>query len=90
LEAMSAGVPVVTTNTGGLPEINIHGETGFLEKVGDVEAMSSDILKIFSDSSLQKQLGNNARKRTLENFGTDRIVNQYVNYYEQVLAGKNI
>jgi len=90
LEAMSAGVPVVTTNAGGLPEINIHGETGYLEKVGDIDAMAADILKLFSDSSLQKQLGENARKRTLDNFGTDRIVNNYLNYYEQVLAGKNI
>ncbi|KAB2880052.1 N-acetyl-alpha-D-glucosaminyl L-malate synthase BshA [bacterium] len=90
LEAMASGVPVVTTNVGGLPEINVHGETGYLEKLGDVDAMADDIVKILSDKSLQQQLGNASRKRVIDNFGTDRVVQMYIDYYENVLSGKNI
>lgn len=89
LEAMSSGVPAVTTNVGGLPEINIHGETGYLEKLGDVDAMAGDIVKILSDDGLRRTLGDQARQRVIENFGTDKIVKQYQDYYESVLQGKN-
>jgi PmbA protein len=44
----------------------------------------------FSDQSLRDQLGDAARKRVLSNFGTDRVVQQYIDYYESVLSGKNI
>jgi N-acetyl-alpha-D-glucosaminyl L-malate synthase BshA len=89
LEAMCSGVPAVTTNIGGLPEINIHGETGYLEKLGDVDAMANDISQILSDDHLKNALGANARKRAIENFGTDKIVSQYIEYYERVLQGTN-
>lgn len=88
LEAMSSGVPVISTAIGGLPELNIHGETGFLEKLGDVDSMADDAIKILSDSKLAAQLGANARRRALENFGTDKIVNTYIDYYQRVLEGK--
>lgn len=89
LEAMSAGVPVVTTNVGGLPEINVHGETGYLENVGDIDALARDVLAILSDNRLAKTMGQNARERVLANFTTDRVVPQYMEYYERVLQGNN-
>ncbi len=48
LEAMAAHVPVISSNAGGLPEVNINGETGFLSDVGDVDAMAANALKILS------------------------------------------
>ncbi len=90
LEAMSSGVPPVTTNTGGLPEVNIHGETGFLENVGDTEAMTADTLKLLTDEKLHRTLSENARKRVMENFTTDQIVQRYIGHYENVLAGKEV
>jgi N-acetyl-alpha-D-glucosaminyl L-malate synthase BshA len=87
LEAMSCGVPIVTSNIGGLPEINVHGETGYLENVGDVDAMAADILKLLADETVRRRMGATARQRVVDQFSTDRIVPQYVDYYERVLQG---
>src|SRR6202000_1945041 len=55
LEAMAAGVPVISTKPGGLPEININGVTGFLSDVGDVESMSRNAITILeNDQTLHK------------------------------------
>jgi glycosyltransferase involved in cell wall biosynthesis len=78
----------VTSNAGGLPEVNIHGETGFLENVGDVDAMTTDTLKILTDDTLRRALAANARQRVLDNFTTDRIVQRYLEHYQNVLEGR--
>jgi L-malate glycosyltransferase len=85
LEAMSAGVPVVTTNVGGLPEVNIQGVTGYLENLGDVEAMAKDGIKILVNPDLQSRLSAQARQRVMDNFRTEKVVAQYEFYYQQVL-----
>lgn len=82
LEAMSCSVPVVSSNIGGLPEVNIQGETGYLCDLDDVECMGDYAVKILSDEKLHKQLSQNARKRA-EEFEMSKIVNQYEQYYEQ-------
>lgn len=87
LEAMSAGVPVVTTNVGGLPEVNIQGVTGYLENLGDTEAMAEDVIKILENPDLRKKLSEQARQRVINHFTTDKIVSQYEHYYHQVLEG---
>ena len=56
LEAMAAGVPVVSTNAGGLNEINIHGETGYMANVGDIKTMSQQALDILKDDETLKHL----------------------------------
>ncbi|MBN2424310.1 MAG: N-acetyl-alpha-D-glucosaminyl L-malate synthase BshA [Calditrichaceae bacterium] len=86
LEALACGVPCITTNTGGLKEVNIHGETGYITDVGNIEAFAEYIGKIKADSALYKKLSKNAKKYALSNFRSDRIVPQYVAHYEQVLA----
>ncbi|WP_207496171.1 N-acetyl-alpha-D-glucosaminyl L-malate synthase BshA [Aridibaculum aurantiacum] len=55
LEAMAAHMPVISTNAGGLPEVNIHGKTGFLADVGDVESMSAFAIEILSDPEKHAQ-----------------------------------
>lgn len=86
LEAMACGLPCISSNAGGLPELNIHGETGYLAPVGDVEQMSSQVLQILSNPSLKEALSQQARKRALENFHADSIIPQYTQLYEEVLG----
>ncbi len=87
LEAMAAEVPVISTNAGGLPEININGVTGFTSNVGDVEEMSTNIIKILSDEKAFETMKKNALKHALK-FDIDKIVPQYEQLYKKVLQNK--
>ena len=85
LEAMSCSVPVISSNVGGLPEVNIDGETGFVCELADVECMGRCATKILKDEKLHKKMSNAARKRA-ENFEIDKIVSIYEDYYMEVKA----
>lgn len=87
LEAMAARVPVISTNTGGLPEVNIDGVTGFLSNVGDVKSMTENSLKILQNPDLKAEMSQNARKRA-EEFDISRIVPLYEALYEKIRAKK--
>ena len=86
LEAMSCGLPVVTSNAGGLPELNVHGETGFHSPVGDVDSMSQQVLRILREPQLKETLAAQARQFAFERFHADIIIPQYIDLYESVLA----
>jgi N-acetyl-alpha-D-glucosaminyl L-malate synthase BshA len=83
LEAMAIEVPVISTNIGGIPEVNIDGETGFLCEVGDVETMAEKALEILSDEKKHRLFKKNAFNRAKE-FDINKIVPQYLNLYEKV------
>ena len=85
LEAMASGVPVISSNTGGLPEVNIHGKSGFLSTVGDIEDMTKNALYILSDETRLKTFKDNARKEALK-FDLHAIVPKYEAIYEDTLA----
>ena len=87
LGAMAARVPVISTNTGGLPEVNIDGVTGFLGNVGDVKSMTENSLKILQNPDLKAEMSQNARKRA-EEFDISRIVPLYEALYEKIRAKK--
>lgn len=86
LEAMSCSVPIISSNIGGLPEVNIHGETGYLCELGDIESMGRFATEILSNDKLHAKLSQNARKRATI-FELDKIVGVYENYYSEVKAG---
>lgn len=85
LEAMSCGVPVIASNTQGIPEVVIDGETGFLSNVGDVDEMASNALRLLSDEALHKSFSENARKRVVENYCRSILIDQYEGFYERVM-----
>jgi N-acetyl-alpha-D-glucosaminyl L-malate synthase BshA len=85
LEAMAVGVPVISSNTGGIPEVNVQGVTGFLSNVGDVEDMAKNALKILSTKATLEEFKINARKRA-EYFSIDSILPQYEQLYENVYS----
>lgn len=82
LEAMSCSVPVVSSNIGGLPEVNNHGKTGYLCDLDDIECMGDYAVDILSDEDLHNRLSVNARKRAKE-FEMSKIINEYEQYYKQ-------
>ncbi len=83
LEAMACEVPVISSNTGGIPELNLHGKTGFVSEVGDVQDMARNALHILQDENL-KTFRENALKRA-KCFDIQKILPQYEAYYEEVL-----
>jgi N-acetyl-alpha-D-glucosaminyl L-malate synthase BshA len=85
LEAMSCGVPVVASNTQGIPEVVIDGETGFLADVGDIETMAARGLKLLQENELHQSFSAAARARVLTEFNLDKIMLQYEAYYYRIL-----
>ncbi|HEY0740794.1 MAG TPA: N-acetyl-alpha-D-glucosaminyl L-malate synthase BshA [Chryseosolibacter sp.] len=83
LEAMACEVPVISTNTGGLPELNIHGGTGFLSNIGDIEDMTRNALFVLDKNNLPR-FKQNALERAKQ-FDISRILPLYETYYQQVM-----
>jgi N-acetyl-alpha-D-glucosaminyl L-malate synthase BshA len=84
LEAMACEVPVISTNAGGLPEVNIHGETGYLSDVGNVEEMGYYAVSILKDDVVLQQFRANALAQA-KRFDIDVILPIYEAYYEEIL-----
>lgn len=82
LEAMAARVPVISTNTGGLPEINIHGETGYTANLGDISAMSKYAVDMLSNETLLAELKEGAYQQALR-FDISNIVPLYEKLYSR-------
>ena len=89
LEAMACGVPVVSSDIGGLPELNIDGLSGFLRPVGDVEGMGQRALHILSDETRLSQFRSGAFEQA-QKFDIAKILPQYEAYYEQVLEEQRL
>lgn len=88
LEAMSCGLPTITSSIGGLPELVVHNETGFIAEFGDVERMAKYAIDLLSNENKYKIFSENARKRAVENFSTEIIIPLYEKHYLKVLSQK--
>ncbi len=85
LEAMGAGVPVVSSNAGGLGEVNIHGQTGMTADIGDVDALFAGAMHILSDAQRHLDFAQAARVQA-ERFSIDKVVPLYLKEYEEAIA----
>jgi len=86
LEAMASEVPVIGTRTGGMPEVVIDGESGYLFQVGDVDAMAECAIEILSNDELRRKLGKQGREVAVERFDEGKIVPMYRAFYERIIA----
>ena len=84
LEALSCSVPVIGTNTGGLPEVVIDGQCGYLCDPNDIKSLANRATEILCSEELSKKMCQEARKRA-KLFDSSIIVPQYINYYKEVL-----
>ena len=89
LEAMACEVPVISTNAGGLPEVNIHGVTGFLTDPGDVDGMARHAIQLLSDETMLSQFRKNALAQA-QVFDINNILPDYERYYEEVLSNSAV
>ena len=85
LEAMACHVPVISSDAGGIPEVNIDGVTGFISPVGDVEDMAANALKLLKDDELLRQFRKNAYEQA-KRFDVDKIMPLYEAYYKEIMA----
>jgi N-acetyl-alpha-D-glucosaminyl L-malate synthase BshA len=84
LEAMACEVPVISTNAGGIPEVNVHGVTGFLSDVGDVDSMAQHAITLLKDPDMLKTFRKNALLQA-HNFDLKSILLQYEAVYKRVV-----
>jgi len=86
LEAMACEVPVVASRIGGLPELIMDGESGFLCPLGDIEAFTESTRKLLTDEDLHTRMARAARERAEQAFDVHGIVPMYESYYERIAS----
>jgi N-acetyl-alpha-D-glucosaminyl L-malate synthase BshA len=86
LEAMACEVPIVATRVGGVPEVVVDGECGFLVPIGDTDQMAERILQLIADKELARRMGLAGRERALSVFPEEKIVSQYESLYRSVTS----
>jgi glycosyltransferase involved in cell wall biosynthesis len=86
LEAMACEVPVVSTSVGGLPEVVVHDETGYIAEIGDISRMARYAIDLLTNETKHRRFAEASRARAVEKFDQSIIVPQYEEYYERVLA----
>lgn len=85
LEAMACEVPVISSSVGGLPELVVHDETGYIAEIGDVERMAKYALELLTNDARHRRFAIAGRKRAVENFDIEQIVGLYERHYERIL-----
>jgi L-malate glycosyltransferase len=76
---------VIATRIGGIPEVVSEGETGYLSDVGDTTKMAEDTLRLLTDEDLRRAFGEKGRELAIQRYGSDKIIPQYISFYERVL-----
>ena len=84
LEAMAAGLPIVTTNVGGIPDVVTNGVDGILVEPGNVSALAEAMISILLDSELSERLGKFARARIVSQFSIDNAIRKLEVLYREM------
>ncbi len=90
LEAMAAGLPVVASRVGGVPELVVDGETGLLVRPGDPEQLAAALGRLLADELLRRRLGEAGRARAREHFDLDSVRRAHVDLYRRELAKRGL
>jgi len=85
IEAMSCGTPVICSDLGGMPEVNINNATGLTVPAKDSEALATAIKKLLDDDSLREQLGQAGRQRVENYYTYEKVADQFINIFQQVI-----
>lgn len=85
LEAMACGLPVVATSSGGIPELVVQGETGYIAEMGDTKRMAKYVVEILTNEKRRTTMAEASLKRARNVFGVDNIVPMYEKLYESLL-----
>jgi glycosyltransferase involved in cell wall biosynthesis len=90
LEAMAAGLPVIATTVGGLPEVVRHEENGLLIPARDPEALAAALTRLLAEPDLAKKLGDNARRDVAEHFSLERLGREINEIYEELTGSRRL
>jgi N-acetyl-alpha-D-glucosaminyl L-malate synthase BshA len=90
LEAMACEVPVISSSVGGLPELQVHGSTGYIAEIGDIDRMARYALELLGNETKLAMFREAARRRAVEQFDVRTIVTDYESYYTECLQGKGV
>jgi L-malate glycosyltransferase len=85
LEAMACGVPLISSSVGGLPELQVHGQTGYIAEIGDIQRMARYAVELLTNDTKMTLFRNACRTRAVEQFDVKRIVTEYESYYTECL-----
>ena len=86
LEAMSCGVPVISSSVGGLPELIVHNQTGYIAEFSDVDRMAKYALELLRNEKKINSFSKKSRQRAEKIFEKKLIVPKYIEYYEKILS----
>lgn len=86
LEAMACGLPALTSSVGGLPELNLHGVTGYISEIGDIDRMARYAIDLLSDPKKYARFSAAARERAEAGFSSNDVVPMYESFYRRVLG----
>ena len=86
LESMAAGVPVISTKVGGIPDLIDHGHNGFLIEAGDIDSLSNFLKKLLTNGALGKMMGTRAKETVVREFSEQTVVPRLNDIYSSLVS----